>query len=104
LSRPWTALIIACIVRMRVREAATSRPPIADTSAPAQNASPAPVSTTARTASSVTKPRNASSNVWRISSVSAFFRAGLLIVTSATAPRRSTSIVVIVLPSCGRIR
>jgi len=28
----------------------------------------------------------------------------LLIVTSATAPRRSTSIVVIVLPSCGRIR
>jgi hypothetical protein len=28
---------------MRVRDAATSRPPIAVTSAPAQNASPAPV-------------------------------------------------------------
>ena len=59
-------------------------------SCPTQNARPAPVSTTARTAGSAASARAAPSAACR-SSVSAFSRSGRFSVMVATAPARVSS-------------
>src|SRR5688572_24445318 len=85
--------------RILPTEVATPPPPISFTSMPAQKASPAPVSMTARAASSSASCSNAVHSCSRISMLMAFFLSGRLMVTVAT-PRSTPSSIAMPLLRC----
>jgi hypothetical protein len=98
---PRTLAIVGC--GMRCSAVATSlmwrmlarpwvsRPPIPETSAPEQNAPPAPVMTMTRSWSLAAISRNVSSSSFHIAAFAAFFFSGRFIVMVTIPSARSTS-------------